>query len=121
MVDTLRKQLGSTALFFNNDLCPEVVAVLWRPLFAPRSFSAMVSEGVRPVIPSDWKAVTLVTLNVKDVLREVEQYTADIVTDCRVFDGRPMEHRSKKTLSKASKRQQPESDAADSDSSGLDD
>jgi hypothetical protein len=29
MVDTLRKQLGSTALFFFNDLCPEVVAVLW--------------------------------------------------------------------------------------------
>jgi U3 small nucleolar RNA-associated protein 22 len=122
MVDTLRKQLGSTALFFYNDLCPEVVAVLWRPLFAPRAFSAMVSEGVRPVIPDDWKTDTLVTLNVKDVLREVEQYTADIVTDCRLFDGRPMEQRSDeksplKGSPKASKRQQPESDSADSDSS----
>jgi U3 small nucleolar RNA-associated protein 22 len=121
MVDTLRKQLGSTALFFYNDLCPDVVAVLWRPLFAPRAFSAMVSEGVRPVIPDDWKTDTLVTLNVKDVLREVEQYTADVVTDCRLFDSRPMEERSQKSPSKgspkASKRQTPESDdSADSDS-----
>jgi hypothetical protein len=38
MVDTLRKQLGSTALFFYNDLCPEVVAALWRPLFASGIF-----------------------------------------------------------------------------------
>jgi hypothetical protein len=60
----------------------------------------MVSEGVRPVIPDDWKADTLVTLNVKDVLREVEQYTADIVTDCRLFDGRPIEERSQKSLFK---------------------
>jgi U3 small nucleolar RNA-associated protein 22 len=124
MVEALRKQLGSQALFFYNDLCPEVVAVLWRPLFTPRAFSAMVSESVRPVIPGEWKADTLVTLNVQDVLREVEQYTADIVTDCRVFDGRPMERGRKRRLSEvpraASKQQQPGSDSSDGDSSGLD-
>ena len=74
------------------------------------------------MIPDDWKTDTLVTVNVNDVLREVEQYTADIVTDCRLFDGRPMEQRSDersplKGSPKASKRQQPESDSADSDSS----
>ena len=73
------------------------------------------------MIPDDWKTDTLVTLNVKDVLREVEQYTADIVTECRLFDGRPMEQLSQKALSKGShkalKRQTPESDSADSDSS----
>ena len=73
------------------------------------------------MIPDDWKTDTLVTLNVKDVLREVEQYTADIVTECRLFDGRPMEQRSQKSPSKGShkalKRQTPESDSADSDSS----
>jgi hypothetical protein len=53
--------------------------------------AAMVSEGVRPVISDDWKTDTLVTLNVKDVLREVEQYTLDSVTDFRIFDDRPME------------------------------
>ena len=55
----------------------------------------MVSEGVRPVIPADWQTDTLVTLNVKDVLCEVEQCTPDVVTDCRLFDGRPMEQRRK--------------------------
>jgi hypothetical protein len=84
----------------------------------------MVSKSVRLVIPGQWKADTLVTLNVQDVLREVEQYTADIVTDCRVFDGRPMERGRKRRLSEvpraASKQQQPGSDSSDGDSSGLD-
>jgi len=96
MVEALRKQVGSLALFFYNDLCPEVVCVLWRPLFTPRAFSVMHSERVRPVIPDEWQSDTLVTLNVGDILREVEQYTADIVTDCRVFDGRPMESKRKR-------------------------
>ncbi|EEC42738.1 predicted protein [Phaeodactylum tricornutum CCAP 1055/1] len=49
LIDRLRSRLGSWAVFFYNDLCPEVIGVLWRPLFEPRSFSALASEYARPM------------------------------------------------------------------------
>lgn len=90
IMDHLRSRLGSFALFFYNDFCPEVIAVVWRrPLFQPRSFSAINSENFQPVTADEWQADTLVTLNVGDVLRETIQYTSDVVMAIKVFDYGP--------------------------------
>lgn len=89
-VQALRAKLGPLALFFYNDLCPDVLAVVWRrPLFQPRSFSAINSEYVQPVTVDDWKSDTMVTLNVGDILRETALYTTDIVVAIKVFDTGP--------------------------------
>jgi U3 small nucleolar RNA-associated protein 22 len=89
-VHAVREKLGDMALFFYNDLCPEVIAIVWRPtLFQPRPFSAMNSEYVQPVVSDGWKPDTLVTLNVADILRESLHYTADLIIDTRIFDSGP--------------------------------
>lgn len=85
-VQALALRFGRYALFFYNDLCPDVIAVLWRPLFEPRAFSALSSEYAHPVTTGEWKSDTLVTLNVHDLLREMSQFTRDIVTDVKVLD-----------------------------------
>ena len=113
LVRMLRVKLGGLALFFYNDLCPDVIAVLWRPEPPPHAFSAMNSELVRPIVQDNWKADTLVVRNIHDVLREVAQYTSNIVVDTKVFDWgykieRPTTPRKRKVLS--------ESDSVSSDS-----
>jgi U3 small nucleolar RNA-associated protein 22 len=95
MVENLRRRLGHTALFFYNDLCPEVVGVLWRPqLFVSKSFSAITSECVRPLVfaamqpttkGKDENETSLVVVHALDLLREASAYTADIVMDQKVF------------------------------------
>jgi Nrap protein domain 6 len=87
-VQSLRAKLGGFALFFYNDLCPDVLAVVWRPLFQPRAFSAVTSEYVRPV-SEDWQSDTMVTLSVGDILRGMACLTSDIVIDVKVFDNGP--------------------------------
>jgi len=89
-VDSIMRNLSSRlhrfALFFYNEFCPNVISVVWRPLFEPRGFSAMVSENVRPITADEWKPDTLVTINVRDLMREIGQYTAEIVVDVKVLD-----------------------------------
>jgi hypothetical protein len=91
VVQRLRTKLGSLVLFFYIDLCPDVIAVVWRrPLFQSQAFSAMNSEYVHPVTVNNRKNDTLVTLNVGDILRESVQYTADIVINIKIFDNGPV-------------------------------
>lgn len=87
-VRALRAKIGRLALVFYNDLCPEVLAVVWRPLSPPRPFSAVTSEHARPVTGNDRPAEpdALVTLNVGDVLRDMACLTVDTVVDVKVFD-----------------------------------
>jgi U3 small nucleolar RNA-associated protein 22 len=86
-VSTLRAKLGTKALFFYNDLCPDVIAIVWRrALLQQHPFSAVMSEYVRPVAEDDWKSDTMVTLNIHDVLRETTCCTADMVVDMKIFD-----------------------------------
>jgi U3 small nucleolar RNA-associated protein 22 len=89
LIQTLSARLSPYALFFCNELCPNVISVLWRPLFEPRAFSAMVSEHARPISADDWKPDTLVTLNVRDILRDIAQYTSDIVVNVKLLDPGP--------------------------------
>jgi len=91
MVEELRSRFGNLALVFYNDLCPDVVALLWRrPLLDSRkAFSAVHSEYVRPVTYNGWQNDTLVTLHIRDVLREMQAVTIDMVVATKVLDEGP--------------------------------
>jgi hypothetical protein len=87
--DMLRQKFGNQALFFYNELAPEVIALVWRPSsFRPKAFSAVSSESVRPVQDDDWKSDSMAIDNVKDFMRELSQTTKDIVVDVKVLDDR---------------------------------
>ena len=86
VVDSLRRKFGSHALFLYNELCPEVVGVVWRPqTFSPMAFSVMTSDYVRPTNDKNWKANTLVIRNANDLLRAMSEHHQDIVTTVKVF------------------------------------
>ena len=86
LVNALRDNFGHHALFFYNDLCPDVIAVLWRPkVFVPKPFSVMGSEFAQPCVASGWKPDTMVMVNGRDVLREMSQFYNSIVTKVKLF------------------------------------
>jgi hypothetical protein len=92
LVAALREKFGHLAVFFYNELSPEVIAVRWRPdTFAPMPFSIMTSEYVQPGSgggggKDDWNSDSLVTRNSNDILRDMSQYYEDIVTTIKVFE-----------------------------------
>lgn len=106
VVREIRNRLGEYLLVFYNDLCPEVLSILWRrPRLTPHAFSAVASEFVRPIQNSEWRNDTLVTLNVKDLLRAMTQITQGMVVDVKVFDKGPAIHApSKKKINEGNKR-----------------
>lgn len=115
MVETLRNKFGSLALFFYNDLAPEVVCMLWRPTsFVPHAFSAMNSEYVVPIDSENWKSDSLVIHNTSDALREMSQYTNNIVADVKVLDDPTVKARPSATKSLRKRS----ADESDNDSDG---
>jgi U3 small nucleolar RNA-associated protein 22 len=88
IIQLLRAKLGHLAIIFYNDLCPEVIGVVWRQptFFQARSFSAMTSEYARPVTNEHWQSDTMVSYNVHDVLRTISLYSRFLVSDMKVFD-----------------------------------
>lgn len=84
LFEKLRHKLGQYALFFYNDLCPDVIAIVWRPIES-FPFSVMHSECAKPVVPCEWKPDTLMTRNTRDILREVEFYANEIIVDSKVL------------------------------------
>ena len=90
LIEALRVRFQSLAIFFYNELSPEVVAVLWRPkIFEPIPFSVMTSEYIMPLEPGDWKSDSLVMRNADDILREMSQYYQNIVTTIKIMDESP--------------------------------
>lgn len=86
LVAALRNKYHRYAVFFYNEYCPDIIAMLWRPTaFVPESFSAMVSEFKHPVI-SSWKEDTLVTANAEDLIYELCYMSKDIVTNIKILD-----------------------------------
>jgi U3 small nucleolar RNA-associated protein 22 len=83
VVSALLHKFGHVALFFYNDLSPEVVAVRWRPVFHPQSFTASVCENTSPVTNNG--VDTVIRLNAQDVLREIMEVAGCVVVDVRVF------------------------------------
>ena len=103
---SLRQKAGSRCIFFVNDLSPEVICCLWRPLFQPKAFSALTSEYAAPVVAEKWKSDTFVVPNMQDLLWDLEQSTEGIVVDTKVLDSGPERPRlSKRTLEQSSKGQ----------------
>jgi len=90
VVRELRNRFASSAVFFFNDLSPEVIGVLWRPrIFDPKPFSIMASEGTMPS-ESGWKSDSFLTRNARDILRDMSQYYQHVVTNVKIFDYRGM-------------------------------
>jgi hypothetical protein len=101
----LRQKLGNHALFFYNELTPEVICLVWRPQsFRPKAFSAVSSESVRPVQDVNWKSDSMAIDNVKDFLRELNQTTRDLIVDIKVLDDRSHKRQSRKELTTPSKK-----------------
>ncbi len=89
MISSLRDRFGTYALFFYNDLAPEVIGLVWRPeTVATMPFSAMTSEYARPLDGDEksWKNDSLVVRNTTDLLREMSEYYQYIVTTVKVID-----------------------------------
>lgn len=107
-VRRLRAKLGRHALFLYNDLCPEVVAVVWRQhCRSSQTFSAIESECTKP-LDGD-----MVVFNAKDCLREVKSILEGLVTDIRVFDWGPAVAPRDEISSPTNKRKRPREEASD--------
>ena len=99
VVEALRERFRDHALFFFNELSPEVIGLLWRPnTFSAMSFSVMTSDYARPTDVGSWKNDSLVVRNERDLLREMSQYHQDIVTTVKMFEDRSerISHSSKR-------------------------
>jgi len=91
-----KSALGLSPFFFYNEHCPEVIGIVWRPqVFNPNPFSAKLSENSCPADDS-FNGGILLSRNLGDLMREMTQYTRDIVTSIRIFDNRCLPHFSKR-------------------------
>ncbi|KAL3914887.1 MAG: hypothetical protein SGILL_005901 [Bacillariaceae sp.] len=100
----LRQKFGAHALFFYNELAPEVICLVWRPdTFKAIPFSAMTAEFAMPesADSSEWKVDSLVVRNSKDLLREMSEYYQDVVTTAKTLDspGRSSSSKRKRSTS----------------------
>jgi len=86
LVACLRQKFGSYAVFFYNNLAPDVIAMLWRPsTFVTQPFSAMNSNYKRPVM-DEWQSDSLVVTNPDDIMREIHHLSRNVVVDILVLD-----------------------------------
>ena len=127
LVERLRRDYGSLALFFYNHLAPDVVAILWRPhVSSTHPFSVMASEYTQPSVSMGWKADTMMLTNVDDVIREMSSHCLDgIVTKVKVFQSPtpepgtslPSSSSHQSPASSAKKRKQVEESSSSDDDS----
>eukprot|EP00804_Cyclotella_cryptica_P000287 CCRYP_010222-RA/>CCRYP_010222-RA protein AED:0.03 eAED:0.03 QI:184/1/1/1/0.75/0.6/5/416/1480 len=97
LVSTLRTKYHQYSVFFYNEYCPDVIAMLWRPAsFVSQPFSAMISEFQHPVVINSWKEDTLVVTNTDDLMYEIGFSSRDIVTNMKVLDNRRSNNNSVK-------------------------
>jgi len=111
LVSKLRSRYNDYALFFYNELTPDVIAMLWRPAaFVPQLFSAMVSEFKRPAMEL-WKNDSLVITNTDDLMSEIEYASKDIISDVKVLDDKKPDDVPTKGLKKSKVQDQEQSDS----------
>jgi U3 small nucleolar RNA-associated protein 22 len=98
LVQSLRSKFGDKAVFFFNELSPDIIALLWRPdTFKPGPLSALHSENKRP-IEIFWHSDSLVVTNQDDILTEIEHMCQPVVLEVKVLDDRLMMIKSDKSL-----------------------
>lgn len=86
LVASLREAFGDQAIFFYNDLSPEIIALLWRPVtFEKSSLSVMASDHAKPFF-SCWDDDSTVIRNEKDLVREMSLYFQEMVTSVKVMN-----------------------------------
>lgn len=86
LVNLLRQKFKHYAVFFYNELTPEIIAVVWRPqAFQADAFSAMLSASKRPSI-DNWKDDSLVVTNTDDIIFEIGCVCKNIVVDMKILD-----------------------------------
>eukprot|EP00537_Pseudo-nitzschia_pungens_P011070 CAMPEP_0172386406 /NCGR_PEP_ID=MMETSP1061-20121228/3972_1 /TAXON_ID=37318 /ORGANISM="Pseudo-nitzschia pungens, Strain cf. pungens" /LENGTH=1289 /DNA_ID=CAMNT_0013115787 /DNA_START=259 /DNA_END=4128 /DNA_ORIENTATION=- len=89
VISSLREKFGAYALFFYNELSPEVIGLVWRPqTVATLPFSAMTAEYARPLDDDErtWKNDSLVIRNATDLLREMSEYYQYVITTVKIID-----------------------------------
>ena len=95
VMTVLRSKFGKYAVFFYNEFCPDMIAMLWRPdAFERQPFSAMHAEFTTP-IDYHWEENGLVTTNSADVLRAINCVLSDVIVDSKVIDDRQIKDESK--------------------------
>lgn len=88
LVTSLRNKYHPYAVFFYNEYCPDIIAMLWRPsAFLPENFSAMISEFKLPV-QNSWTEDTLVVANTDDLMYEIGNLARNVITDMKILDDR---------------------------------
>lgn len=98
VMTVLRSKFGKYALFFYNEFCPDMIALLWRPdAFERQPFSAMHAEFTTP-IGYHWEENGLVTTNSADVLRAIKCVLSDVIVDSKVLDDRQIKDESQSKM-----------------------
>eukprot|EP00553_Chaetoceros_curvisetus_P009993 CAMPEP_0204618964 /NCGR_PEP_ID=MMETSP0717-20131115/5462_1 /ASSEMBLY_ACC=CAM_ASM_000666 /TAXON_ID=230516 /ORGANISM="Chaetoceros curvisetus" /LENGTH=556 /DNA_ID=CAMNT_0051632835 /DNA_START=57 /DNA_END=1727 /DNA_ORIENTATION=+ len=104
IVQKLRLHFGRYAVFFYNEFCPDLIAMLWRPnAFARQTYSAMNSEFFTPM-EHNWIEDGLVTTNASDVLRAIQCKLHNVVVDSKILDFRSTFEEEKKSKAERSKK-----------------
>lgn len=89
VISSLRGKFGRYALFFYNDLAPQVIGLVWRPhTFSTMRFSAMTAEYAKPLDDNEkkWKNDSLVIMNRTEILREMSEHYLYIITTVKIID-----------------------------------
>jgi U3 small nucleolar RNA-associated protein 22 len=116
LVHCLRSKFGDKAVFFFNELSPDIIAVLWRPdTFRSGPLSALHSEYKRP-IEKVWHSDSLVVTNQCDIMEELEHMSRPVVIDIKVLDDQSMKNGDSRSLKKP-RLSQTHSDNSTSDES----
>jgi U3 small nucleolar RNA-associated protein 22 len=98
VMNTLRSKFGRYAIFFYNEFCPDMIAMLWRPdAFERQPFSAMHAEFTTP-IDYQWGENSLVTTNSADVLRSIKCVLHDFIVDTKILDQRQIDGEEVKVI-----------------------
>jgi hypothetical protein len=114
-IGILRSHFGKYAVFFYNELCPDVIAMLWRPTtFHRQPFSAMHAEFSTPV-EYKWEENSLVTKNSNDVLRAIRCILRHIIIDYKIFDDKSIKDEVMSKASQKTKRKLSSDDSSDND------
>jgi len=130
LVESFREKFGNLAVFFHNDLTPEVIGMIWRPQsLQGQPFSALNSEYKRP-IEHVWQSDSLVVTNAHDVLADMKAMSEDVIADMKIMDNesilpkdRPLQESTKgkrqKTLDKVEKGNNPSEESSDEESTSF--
>jgi U3 small nucleolar RNA-associated protein 22 len=126
LMQQLKSQYGEYAVFFYNEYCPDIIAMLWRPsAFERQAFSAMHAEFTSP-LDQNWEANALVTSNASDILRAIRGTMSEVLVDVKVLVDKSLDFESKldekvESTTSSKKKRKVAAEEEESDSSSDED